>query len=137
MSWSYSGDPASSSKDLVRFLLRDTIESDQLLSNEEVDFLVATWVSPYEAARNGALTLMARFTRQADLSRSVGDLSISESFGGRAAEYLALSETIADQRNRLSPPTPWVSDGNLQKTDVRVDLNQSDFRLGQFDSRGY
>jgi hypothetical protein len=135
MSWSYSGDPASSDKDLVRFLLRDTLSTDQLLSDEEVNYLVATWVDPYEAARNGALTLMAKFVRQADLSRSVGDLSISESFGGRAAEYQALAESIAEQRNRLAPAAPWVSPGNLQQTDVRPDLKQSDFRLGQFDNR--
>lgn len=137
MSWSYSGDPASSSRDLVRFLLLDTVEADPLLSNEEIDYLVATWVDPYEAARNGALTLMAKFTRQADLSRSVGDLSISESFGGRAAEYMALAESIAEQRNRLTPARPWVAAGNLEKTSVRSDLGQSDFRLGQFDNRQF
>ena len=135
MSWSYTGDPASSNKDLVRFLLRDTLSTDQLLSDEEINYLVATWVDPYEAARNGALTLMAKFVRQADLSRSVGDLSISESFGGRAAEYQALADSIAEQRNRLAPATPWVARGNLQRTDERTDLGQSDFVLGQLDNR--
>jgi hypothetical protein len=120
---------------LVRFLLRDTLTDDQLLSDEEIDYLVTTWVDSYEAARNGALILMGRFVRQADLSRSVGDLSISESFGGRAAEYQALAESIAEQRNRLLPATPWVAAGNLERTDVRTDLKQSDFVLGQFDNR--
>jgi len=137
VSWSYSGDPASSARDLVRFLLLDTVEADPLLSNEEIDYLVATWTDPYEAARNGALTLMAKFTRQADLSRSVGDLSISESFGGRASEYLALAESIAEQRNRLAPAKPWVAAGNLEQTAKRPDLGQSDFRLGQFDNRQF
>jgi hypothetical protein len=109
VSWSYTGDPASSNKDLVRFLLRDTLSTDQLLSDEEINYLVATWVDPYEAARNGALTLMAKFVRQADLSRSVGDLSISESFGGRAAEYQALADSISEQRHRFGPATPWVA----------------------------
>ena len=137
MSWSYTGDPASSNKDLVRFLLRDTLSTDQLLSDEEINYLVATWVDPYEAARNGALTLMAKFVRQADLSRSVGDLSISESFGGRAAEYQALADSIAEQRNRLAPARPWVQPGNLEKTSQRSDLGYSDFRLGQFDNRQF
>lgn len=137
MSFSYSGDPASSAKDLVRFLLSDTLASDVLLQDAEIDYLVATFVDSYEAARNGALTLMAKFTRLADVSRSVGDLSISETYGGRASEFAALAEQISEQRNRLAPATPWVSAGNLQKTDVRSDLGQSDFRLGQFDNRRY
>jgi hypothetical protein len=33
MTWSYSGDPSSSSTDAVRFLVGDTDTNDQLISN--------------------------------------------------------------------------------------------------------
>jgi hypothetical protein len=135
MSWSYSGDPASSTRDLVRFLLRDTDSSDQLLTNEELDYLVATWGNGYEAARAGALVLASKFTRQADLSKSVGDLSISESYGGRANEYRELAQSLAEQRQRLSPATPWAQPGNLVATANRKDLGLTDFRVGQFDNK--
>ena len=137
MSWSYSGDPSTSPLDLSRFLIRDTDSTDQLLQNEELQFLIDTWGDAYEAARNAAMTLAAKFTRQSVQSKSVGDLSISESFAGRANEYRELAQSIADMRMRLFPPTPWVAAGNLQQTDRRKSLNQSDFVLGEFDNKRY
>jgi hypothetical protein len=137
VSWSYSGDPATSPLDLARFLIRDTDSSDQLLQNEELQFLVDTWGDGYEAARNAALTLAAKFTRQSVQSKSVGDLSISESFAGRAGEYRELAAAIADMRMRQSPPTPWVARGNLQPTADRKPLDQTDFRLGRFDNKAF
>lgn len=137
MSWSYSGDPSTSALDLARFLIRDTDSADQLLQNEELQFLVDTWGDAYEAARNAALTLAAKFTRQSVQSKSVGDLSISESFAGRANEYRELAQSIADMRMRLTPPRPWVAAGNLVPTADRTPLDQTDFRLGRFDNKGF
>lgn len=137
MSWSYSGDPSTSLLDLARFLIRDTDSDDQLLQDEELQFLIDTWGDGYEAARNAALTLAAKFTRQSVQSKSVGDLSISESFAGRAGEYRELAQSIADMRMRLTPPKPWVSRGNLQRTDERKPLDKTDFRLGQLDNKGF
>lgn len=137
MSWSYSGDPSTSLLDLARFLILDTDSSDQLLQNEELQFLIDTWGDAYEAARNAAVTLAGRFTRQSVQSKSVGDLSISESFFGKAAEYRELAQSIADMRMRLTPPKPFVAPGNLLPTDKRVPIDQTDFRLGQFPNRNY
>jgi len=134
MSWSYSGDPASSTRDLVRFLIRDTDTADQLFSDEELDYLVTTWTNGYEAARNAADILAAKFTRQADTSKSVGDLSLSESFAGRAQEYRELAMALAEQRNRLAPARPWAKAGNLVATENRADAGVTDFRVGQFDN---
>lgn len=135
MSWSYSGDPSASTRDLVRFLIRDTESADPLLTNEELDYLVLTWVNGYEAARAAALVLASKFTRQADISKSVGDLSISESYGGRAAEYRELASSLAEQRQRLAPATPWAKPGNLVATANRPDAGNTDFRVGQFDNK--
>ena len=66
MTFSYSGNPSSSSLDLVRFLLQDTDSTDVLLSNEEINYLIATWTNPYEVARVGAETISGQFTRLAD-----------------------------------------------------------------------
>jgi len=40
MTWTYSGNPANSSSDAVRFLIGDTDTTDQLISNEEIAYLV-------------------------------------------------------------------------------------------------
>ena len=40
MTWTYSGNPSSTERDAVRFLVGDTDTNDQLLSNEEIDYLV-------------------------------------------------------------------------------------------------
>lgn len=137
MSWSYSGDPSSSLLDLTRFLIFDTDSSDQLLQNEELQFLIDTWGDAYEAARNAAMTLAGRFTRQSVQSKSVGDLSLSELVSGKAIEYRELAQAIADMRMRLSPPKPFVAAGNLLPTDKRKPLDQTDFFLGQFPNRNY
>ena len=44
MSWEYQG-PSASDKDEVRFLIGDTDVEDQLLSDEEIQYLVDTWLT--------------------------------------------------------------------------------------------
>ena len=41
MSWTYSGDPATSDKDAVRFLTGDTDAGDQLASDEEIAYALS------------------------------------------------------------------------------------------------
>ena len=78
MAWSYSGNPADSSLDEVRFLIGDTDADDQQLSNEEINFLLTDNSSDvYGAAADAARSLMAKYARRAD--RTVGDLKVSYS----------------------------------------------------------
>lgn len=48
MGFSYSGNPASSSKDEVRFLLQDTNDQRPLLSDEDIRYAIARLESTYE-----------------------------------------------------------------------------------------
>ena len=66
MSWTYSGDPSSSSIDQVRFLLGDTDSTDKLtLSNEEITWLISEWDNNlYFAAAAGAEQLAGQFARE-------------------------------------------------------------------------
>jgi len=41
MSWTYTADPSSSSKDAVRYLIGDVNEADQLVQDEEIYFNLA------------------------------------------------------------------------------------------------
>ena len=40
MTWSYSGDPANSTNDSIRFLIGDTDTNDRLITNEEIAYIV-------------------------------------------------------------------------------------------------
>lgn len=43
MSFTYSGNPTSSIRDAVRFYCQDVDVEDMFLTDEEIDFLVASW----------------------------------------------------------------------------------------------
>lgn len=69
MTWSYSGDPSSSTKDTVRYLLADTNAADQLLSDEEIQYELEKYGDqPYIAASKLALSIAAKFGRIAEKS---------------------------------------------------------------------
>lgn len=79
MAWSYSGDPADSDKDQIRFLVGDTNIDDQLVTDEEIAFNLALFPSTvgkpnYRAAAETAEAIASEFARKAD--KSVGPLSI-------------------------------------------------------------
>jgi hypothetical protein len=45
--WTYSGDPATSDKDEVRFLMGDTDDDFQLMSDEEIAYVIAKALPVY------------------------------------------------------------------------------------------
>jgi hypothetical protein len=105
MAWSYSGNPASSDLDKVRFLIGDTNTANQLLSNEEITWLLAEWNdNAYVAAANAAYSLSAEFSGKSDFSRSVGDLSLSTQYGAQAERYGALAQRLQVQAAAGTPP---------------------------------
>jgi len=77
VTWTYSGDPATSDKDTVRFLVGDTDADAPEISDEEVLWLLTQEVSPSQAAARGADTLVAKYAKLVD--RSIGAASISAS----------------------------------------------------------
>lgn len=80
MPWTYSGDPASSAKDEVRFLVGDTNTADQLVQDEEINYVLLAHADAgsasinYRAAAEIAEAIAAKFARKAD--KAVGPLSI-------------------------------------------------------------
>ena len=100
MTWTYSGDPASSNKDAVRFLVGDTVETDKLVQDEEIDFALANEGGVTNAAVAICRAVAAKFSRQAD--KTVGKLSISLS--QKAAAYHALADKIEQKASRLAIP---------------------------------
>ena len=120
---SYSGDPSTSDLDTVRFLIRDTDITDPAFTDAELLFLLTEWSDPYVAAWNAADTLTARYAGLADVSKSVGDLSLSTSYSGRAESYRSVAENLRAMATRR---------GSVLIYDTGQDAEQR-FTLGQFD----
>src|SRR6056297_2851356 len=99
MTFSYTL-PASGSfadpKDEVRFLVRDTTETDQSITDEEIAYLIEDSEDRvYLAASKAAKALANNYTKAAQVaSRTVGDLSISNSFKDVAQEYMKLAKDL-------------------------------------------
>ena len=137
MTFTYSGDPTTSTRNKVRFLLNDTLSTDPLYTDEELDYLITEWgTDVYEICRAAAETLSSKYTRLADsTSKSVGDLSVSLSYGAKAQEFRELAASFLARRMRKSPPTPWASADNLNNTvDRNVSNYNTEFWVGQFDN---
>jgi hypothetical protein len=133
MTWSYSGDPSTSVRNYVRFLISDTDTNNQLFSDEELNYVVSEWNNDaYGAARECAEILIARFAREADSSsKSVGDISVSESYASKIQHYKDLANSILMRQMRKSPPSIWANAQSLQSTADRevIDYN-TDFYSG-------
>lgn len=77
--WSYDGDPTGDRTDEVRFMVGDTDPAEELVQNEEIDFVLTQYPPvegrpPWLAAAHVADAIAAKFARRAD--RSIGTLSI-------------------------------------------------------------
>lgn len=103
MSFSYSGDPAASDLDEVRYRLGDTDSSSPLLTDEEIQFQIDTWVNDPSkgytntwAAAECAETLAAKFARE--ISYSADGVSV----GGQELQdkFCALAATLRSQYDR-------------------------------------
>lgn len=107
MTWSYSGNPSNSANDKVRFLCGDTDTNNQQISNEEIAFLLTEWNSnAYLAAAFACDAISSKLSAKSDLSRSVGDLSISTQYGTQAKTYMERAASLRALAVRASPPSP-------------------------------
>ena len=133
--WSYSGDPSSSYKDAVRLLIGDTDESDQLLTDEEINYLISVGGSAEYGAVLAAESISAKLSRLADVK--VGELSKSAS--QQAQAYRRLAE---DLRKRffafggVKPIFGGISKSKDRSLDLDTDLVGSPFKDNQFDIPG-
>lgn len=134
MTWTYSGDPASSNRDAVRFLVGDTDTTDQLVTDEEIAWLLSENSDDvYTAAADSARAIAASFARKAT-TKVVDDLRIE--FMDRSARYYALAAQLtAEAQQRSQVAVPWgggLSISERDSDDDDTDLPGPRFRRGQF-----
>ena len=133
MSWSYSGDPSSSDRDSVRFLIGDTDSSDEQLSNEEINWILTQEPNTYLAGHMAAQIIAGRYARLVD--KSVGDLRIS--YSQRQKTYFALAEALVQQAMSNSglaaPYAGGISVSDKQLVESNTDRVQPSFKKGMHD----
>lgn len=137
MAWTYSGNPASSDRNAVRFLSGDTIQTaDATLQDEEIDFLLAEWQNIYDAAAASCEARAAEYANKASGSKKVGDLSIAIDYEKSANGLLSMAARLHDQGARNDPPMPWTAAAALEtaaQKEARVPTTE--FFTGMFDNR--
>ena len=67
MTWTYEGDPAVSSLAAVRFHIGDTNTRRQLLSDEEINYILSEESNTRKAAISCLVSLIAKFSTRGDL----------------------------------------------------------------------
>lgn len=127
MSWTYTGNPADSTKDAVRFLVGQTSTSDPVVvSDQEITWAATQCGNSYATAVMVGEAMLQQYAGKDAQSLTVGNLS--ETYGDRAARLqvtlmnlkrqsgmrnvvpVAGGLTIADQQSRAADTslTPYV-----------------------------
>lgn len=118
MTWSYSGDPSSSDKDEVRFLIQDVDPTVPLLSDEEINYLIAQW-----APRYGSNTLTASVAASVVSRKFAGLVPISAD--SVSAELDALAKTYSQMATQLRQEYNEGADAEAE-----IDLSSIEWPLG-------
>lgn len=135
MTFTYTGDPAGSSRDKVRFLIQDTDSTAPHINDEEIAWLLSEWADVYDAAAQAADILAGQYAHKADYSKSVGDLSLNETFSVQSQRFAALATSIRLNRMRRYAPS-WIANAEALKStaDRNVTTYNTDAHLGQMDN---
>ncbi len=101
MSFTYSGNPATSNVDAVRYLIGDTDESEALVSDEEISFMVTRWMPFYDSIEWVAATVLdtlaGRYAREAQISAD----GVSITLSGLQQQFSAQAEALRNQYKNL------------------------------------
>lgn len=101
MTWTYSGNPITSTTDEIRFLIGDTDDSDPLLQDEEIQYLYNQWFTNYGTvfyvASIACETIAASYAREASHSAD----GVSVQLGEIQEKFTKQAETLREQHMSL------------------------------------
>lgn len=104
MTWTYSGNPSSTARDAVRFLIGDTDTTDQLITDEEISYLVSIHGNTHRVASEACRAIAAKFARL--MNRSIGGLAAD--FSAKYRQYLELADNLLS-KDEVIPVSPFIS----------------------------
>lgn len=134
MSWTY--DPAqlpTSTMMQVRFLVGDTVSSDQQVQDEEITFALTQRSSIYGAGAIVCRTLAAKLSRQAD----VVDKDLRSSYSQRAKAYAARANELDTKANARGGGLPYAGGLSISdkiQNEQNPDRVQPQFNIGMEDN---
>ena len=137
MTWTYSGNPADSDRDEIRFLIGDTDTNDQQVSDEEIAWALTKSDGNYGAAALLCSNLASKYARLSD--KEVGDLKLAYSQISQRYSELAvdLQSGIVSGVSVGSPYVGGVSAADKLARTSNEDRIQGRFYSNQFDNEGF
>lgn len=101
MAWSYSKNPANSLLDAVRYEIGDTIETDQLLQDEEIQYeLTRSGNDVLRAAARCCEAIASKFARLADSTMGQASIQASQKY----AQYSAKANKLWSRATKRAVP---------------------------------
>ena len=134
MSFSYSDDPATSDLDATRWFIPDTVDVGHRVEDEDINFLLANFGGPIQAAAIANEQLAGKASAQAN--KTVGKLKIE--LNSLAASFTARADTL---RQMIGTELAQIFVGGLTVSgkvaaDTDADAVQPAFSVGQDDHPG-
>lgn len=133
--WTYSGDPAISPKDAVRFLVNDIDPAEKQISDEGIAYLLSQYGSPRLAAIAAAERLHMIYAQAASIVKE-GDLMIDMKVRADAMSSLISLMKSDDTSAVPMPSAGGISIAQKQAVEQDTDRVQPLARMGQDDYPG-
>lgn len=118
--WTYSGNPATSNRDALRYLIGDIVESDPLIQDPELDFALTQRTSIYGAAALACRSLASKLSREADTV----DKDLRDSISQRARAFRMMAVDYETQASVRSGAMPYA--GGISKSDKAIQVANTD-----------
>lgn len=134
MTFTYSGDPAASDLDNLRFTVGDTISTDVLLTDEELNSILVTNTSVKSAAVVAVRRILAIMSRQ--VTKAVGDLRLNLSDRMKHYKQLLGELQYSLTLSQGGPVAGGISRSRKQTVEEDTDRVIPDAERGQFDHPG-
>lgn len=119
MAWTYSGDPASSAKDLVRFLCGDTDSNMPLLTDEEIQYLLSVESNVRKAAQAACERILAILAKEVDYAIGPEKVQASQ----RLANYKSLLQALKAGNIGANAAPSWDSTSGRAIFDIGMHDN--------------
>ena len=97
MTWTYSGDPANSQLDELRFIVQDVYETLPLLENEEMQYLLDTWMPRYDSIVYVGAIAAATISRKFATLVSVSADGVTVNTSDLSDRYAKLAEMLREE----------------------------------------
>lgn len=124
MTYTYTNSPGTDEVDRARLILGDTLSTDPLLTDEEIQFFIDESDNFYYAMYMAALSISSKFSRLVD--KTIGETSIKYSQRSKQYEELA-AKLKAKALSSTITPSPYCYTATDDAPDRAFSRNMMDY----------